>query len=99
MEQPYSKRELDAEFGHIKKALEKQDKVLDTILAQTLKTNGRVNKLENWKNYIGGGLALIGIVGIPILWMLSREVINNSKVLTSHIASDKDVFNKLNVNN
>ena len=36
------------------------------IETQTSKTNGRVNKLENWRYFITGALALIGVVLIPI---------------------------------
>lgn len=99
MEQAYTKRELDKEFGHIKESLEKQDKLLEQILAQTVRTNGRVNKLEGWRQYIAGGLAITGLIGIPALWLIGREVIDNSKTITSHIAQDSKNFNKLNVNN
>lgn len=99
MEANYTKRELDKEFEHIKNALEKQDDVLNKILTQATATNGRVNKFASWKSYIMGGLATVGIIGLPVLWLMAREVIDNSRTLTSHIAQDKDSFDKLNVNN
>ncbi len=40
---------------------------LDKILAQTIKTNGRVGRLEVWRGYITGGLAILSILLVPIL--------------------------------
>ncbi len=46
----YSKRELDHYFGDIKETLGKQNIILARIEAQTTRTNGRVSKLEFWRN-------------------------------------------------
>lgn len=35
------------------------------ILAQCVKTNGRVNSLENWRSMIIGGLLLTNIIIVP----------------------------------
>jgi len=37
------------------------------ILEQTKKTNGRVSKLEVWRGFITGGMAIISILILPIL--------------------------------
>lgn len=41
------------------------DKTLTRIEVQTTKTNGRVDKLENWRNYIVGAIAILTFL-IPI---------------------------------
>lgn len=47
MEPPYSKREIDDKFGSLeKRLLDKEEGILPRIEAQTRKTNGRVNRLE-----------------------------------------------------
>lgn len=48
-------------------------KTVARIEAQTVKTNGRTSKLENWQNFIMGGLAVITILMLPILFI----VVNN----------------------
>lgn len=45
---------------------EAQEKVQAEILAQTKKTNGRVGNLEVWRGFITGGLAIIGVLLIPL---------------------------------
>jgi len=46
-----------------------KDIKLDTveIKNQVQKTNGRVRTLEIWRGFITGGLAIIGIILIPII--------------------------------
>jgi len=55
----YSKRELDHYFNDMKERLNKQDEMLNKIFEQTSKTNGRVNRLEFWRNAIGWGFGVI----------------------------------------
>lgn len=63
MEQEYTNRELDDKFNGIHEKL-------DLILAQTTKTNGRVSSLEVWRGFITGGLAIIALLILPILFKL-----------------------------
>ena len=44
---------------------------LNRIEAQTIKTNGRVNNLENWKGYITGGVAVLTFIVTVLLAVLA----------------------------
>lgn len=64
MPDPYLNRELDEKFTDIANALSR-------IEIQTTTTNGRVNKLENWKWFITGGISVITMIVVPLLtWAL-----------------------------
>jgi hypothetical protein len=41
--------------------LAEQDRKLDAIHNETVKTNRRVSKLEKWQSFIEGGLAVLTI--------------------------------------
>lgn len=63
----YSKREQDHFFNDIKERLEKQDLMLAKILEQATKTNGRVTRLEFWRNAIGWGFGVIMTITLFII--------------------------------
>lgn len=65
MDAEYTNRELDEKFDGLHEKL-------DLILAQTTKTNGRVNRLEVWRGFITGGLAIIAIVILPMIFLLIK---------------------------
>lgn len=67
----YSKRELDHYFSDIKEILSKQNVMLEEIKTQTIKTNGRVSKLEWWRNAI--------IWGTPVLITITIFLVNTVK--------------------
>lgn len=69
---PYSNRELDTHFSDIKETLAR-------IEEQTIKTNGRVSKLENWRSYTAGAVAIICLVVVPITGFLALKVLELSK--------------------
>lgn len=69
-DKPYSKREEDAWRVQV-------GNQLDRIEKQTEKTNGSVarafveiSKIQMWKNYISGGLAVITLLLVPILLIM-----------------------------
>lgn len=39
---------------------------LNEIHEQVKKTNGRVSSLENWRWFISGGIAVMGVMIVPI---------------------------------
>lgn len=64
MPEPYLNRELDERFVDIANSLSR-------IEIQTTTTNGRVNKLENWRWFITGGISVLTMIMLPLLgWAL-----------------------------
>jgi hypothetical protein len=49
--------------------MERIDEKLDAISKQVATTNGRVKRLELWKSFIGGGLAMVSLVILPLMFM------------------------------
>lgn len=47
---------------------------LERIEEQTKKTNGRVSRLENWRSYITGGLAVVGIVIALVIYIFNSSM-------------------------
>ena len=46
------------------------------IKAQTTKTNGRVSRLEDWKNLLTGGLIFMNIICVPVFLAIIYKWIN-----------------------
>jgi len=54
---------------------------LKLILEQTTKHNGRMTKVEAWKNVMIGGLAVLTVIVLPLLgWALTQLVNVDSRV-------------------
>lgn len=62
----YTDRELDAHFKNLMEHMTSFEAEtgasLMRIEAQTVKTNGRVNKLEKWQSYMAGAIAMLGLI-------------------------------------
>ncbi len=46
---------------------------LTEIKDQTIKTNGRVSKLEQWQSYVLGAVAAITILMLPIVYLVLEK--------------------------
>ncbi len=62
-------------------ALNTIQKTLTKVLEQTEKTNGRVSKLENWKAYILGAVAVLTALVLPIFFMVLNEIMSHIKLI------------------
>lgn len=68
--QQYSKREEDAWRDEVRNRLAR-------IEEQTTKTNGNVRKLQLWRAYILGGMAMLSVLLIGILIPIIAALIVN----------------------
>ncbi len=50
--------------------------ILVEVKDQTTKTNGRVNKLERWQSFMMGGLAILTVLVLPILFIIVSAIIS-----------------------
>lgn len=90
-ENHYSNREIDMMLQGIKTHIDEAVACpLARIEAQTVKTNGRVSKLENWRNYIAGGIAVLAFVGIPLLTYYINSLENTKNALAEQILIHKN---------
>jgi len=48
---------------------------LDRIEQRTIETNGRISKLENWRSFLTGGLAVVTIMIVPIIIWIIRGIL------------------------
>ena len=93
-EEHYTKDEIDLMHKPI-------DEKLELILEQTTKSNSRISKLERWRSFIGGGLAVLSFIIIPLLiWAFSliidtSKVINDQNDIIREIV-EKEINHKLN---
>ena len=68
---------------------DKTEGTLKTILEQTTKTNGRVNKLEGWKMYLSGGIALFCLIILPVIFFVIKDSTQTRDLIIKHVAQDK----------
>ena len=68
----FTNREIEHFFAEIKDALVSQNKILEEIKTQVKLTNGRVTKLEFWKEGLMAKLSGIA-AAIAVIWVLIKE--------------------------
>jgi hypothetical protein len=54
-------------FNEVSKKLDALGGTLTEIHDQVKLTNGRVQKLEQWRMFITGGLTILGLLFVPVL--------------------------------
>jgi hypothetical protein len=79
----YSNREIDALIQTVitkiddyastdKLAHASTKETLDRIETQTVRTNGRVSKLERWQSYVIGFCACVVLILLPVLFLVAQ---------------------------
>lgn len=79
MKEDYSNNEIDGFLREMDNRTQMAhanfQQSLDRIEKQTVKTNGRVTSLEQWKAYMAGAIAVITVLIIPVLLLIVRYVL------------------------
>lgn len=74
MEEQYQNRELDEKFKNLDILIrEKHDDTMvkvGEVVVQTTRTNGRVRFLEKMIYLATGGLGILAIIVLPLVWAL-----------------------------
>jgi len=91
-EEPYTKREQDYHFQVILDRMDKQDVVLKRIEDQTIKTNGRVSRLEWWRSSIVWAGSVLGIICLTFIPIFLSQMREQRKELRLEIGSIKETL-------
>jgi hypothetical protein len=66
---------------------------LDLILAQTTKHNGRMTKVEAWRNTTVGGLAVLTMIVLPLLVWALTQIVGIDKKVQDGVKTAIDQYN------
>lgn len=84
---PYSNREIDHHFKELKETLAR-------IETQVMKTNGRVTRLEMWKQWIAGIFVLGGVCSALVVYIYTKEINGLNDMIKMHIEEVKLTLKK-----
>ncbi len=71
----YTKSESDLQFSNLNQKIETDTALTKEVLEHVKRTNGRVRALELWKMFIVGGLTIIAVLVLPILFIFISQFI------------------------
>ena len=70
----YDPLSVNAQLSSILTRMDAQDKMMENILSQCIKTNGRVTMLESFKNELKGKVAILAaVVSGLTAWFIKRN--------------------------
>ena len=65
---------VNAQLSSILTRMDAQDKMLEQVLQQCIKTNGRVTMLESFKNELKGKVAILAaVISALTAWFIKRN--------------------------
>ena len=65
---------VNAQLSSILTRMDSQDKMLEQVLQQCIKTNGRVTMLESFKNELKGKVAVLAaVISALTAWFIKRS--------------------------
>jgi hypothetical protein len=71
----YDPLSVNAQLSSILTRMDAQDKMLEQVLQQCIKTNGRVTILESFKNELKGKVAVLAaVISAATAWIIKRNV-------------------------
>jgi len=70
----YDPLSVNAQLSSILTRMDAQDKMLEQVLQQCIKTNGRVTMLEVFKNELKGKVAILAaVISALTAWFIKRN--------------------------
>lgn len=69
---------LKVEFSELKTDINYIKEKIDAIHEQTLKTNGRVNKLDSWKDKSMGAMIIINVILLPLAFLVIQQTLTDT---------------------